>query len=268
MANIIKARSASHWYHPDGTPCYEVPMATRKGEMRPANIKDARKLGLFPSVTTLQAEINKENLNAWRVDQGILAALANPVPLPGETHDDHMRRIAIASDSVVDEARKRGVLIHEAVERFINFGEESQDTVIRPLVQPYYDWHRQNVEQVFYCEKTVVHKGVGFAGKLDTKLKLVGRGVCITDFKSRKRGAQGRYIVYDENGEQLSAYREADAQDNERAEKCVSIILNSQEPDIHLHEWPEDQCARFWEAFQLLVKRWQILKQYHIPVAA
>lgn len=267
MANIIKARSASHWYHPDGSPCYEVAMATKDG-MRPTNIKDARKLGLYPSVTTLQAEINKEMLNAWRVDQGILAALANPVPLPGETHDDHMRRIAIASDSVVDEARKRGVLIHEAVERFINYGEETQDTVIRPLVQPYYDWHRKNVEKVYYCEKPVVHSGVGYAGKLDAKLGIVGRGICITDFKSRKRASTGKYLVYDENGEQLVAYREADARTDQRADHCVSIIINSQEPDLHLHEWPEEQCARFWEAFQLLVKRWQILKQYQIPVAA
>lgn len=263
----LSPRGASHWYGPDGTPQFEIALASDAGRMRPTTIRDAKKYGWLPSVTTIQKEVNQEFLNTWRIEQGIRAALANSTRLDGEDEDGHIQRIERAAHSIVDTAAKRGTLIHEAIEQYVNFGTMTEDTVIRPLVEPYFEWHRANVQAVDYTEKTVIHRGLGFAGRLDMKAQLLGRGRCIMDYKSRKRGADGKLAVYDSNGEQLEAYRQADAQDNEPADRCVTVIINSQYPDIHIHEWPADDCARFWEAFQLLLKRWQILKKFTNPIA-
>jgi hypothetical protein len=264
--SAITTETASHFYWPDGRPCYEVEMKTRPGEMRPANITDARKLGLFQSVTTILGLLDKPFLTTWKIEQAIMAALANHSRMPDESPEDHIRRIGRAAGEVVDDARIRGSLIHDAIEKFVLFGEKTPDPLIGPLVEPYYAWHGQNVEEVIYAEKTVVHPTLGYAGKLDVKLRLVGRGICIADFKSRKQDSTtGRYRVYDENAMQLAAYRDADAVHNPRADQCLSIIVNSQTPDLHIHTWPAEDVERFGSVFLCLLQAYKLLKK-HNPV--
>ena len=45
------AAESGHWYQADGTPAYEIVGAN--GKMRPTTLRDARKLNLYPSVTTI-----------------------------------------------------------------------------------------------------------------------------------------------------------------------------------------------------------------------
>lgn len=257
---------SAHYYTADGHPCHEVPTASDPGKMRPVTIRDAKKLNLFPSVTTLMKDVAKPFLTEWQINQAIHAALANAERLDGETEDAHIKRIENAAYSIVDDAAKRGSLIHEAIEQFVTLGEMTQDSVIRPLLDPYFSWHQQNVQEVFYAEKTVIHHSLGYAGRLDLKARLLGRGVCIIDYKSRKRGSDGKYATYDENFEQLEAYRQADGTQNPMADRCVTIIINSSTPDLHVHEWPMDDAPRFWTAFRHLILRWQSLKKF-APVA-
>lgn len=256
----LTPRSESHWYSRDGLPQHEIPMASDPTRNRPVNLRDAKKLKLLPSVTTILKEVAKPFLEMWRIEQAIKAALANPVALSGESEDDHIHRIERAANSIVDEAAKRGVLIHEAIENFVLYGTLTADPIIRPLLEPYFAWHQENVIRVHYAEKTCVHDGLGYAGKLDLKAELRGRGLCIVDYKSRKRGSDGKYAVYPENGTQLAAYLEADALNNQRADRSVSIIINSETPDLHLHEWGEHE--RQWQAFTHLLSYWKLTKSY------
>ena len=259
----LKPSSDSHWYQFDGSPMHEVEKATGGG-MRPVTLRDARKLNLLPSVTTIQKEIDKPFLTMWRIEQAIKAALANPQRFDGESEDQHILRISRAANAIVDDAAKRGTLIHEAIEQYINFGSITEDSVIRPLIEPYIAWHKENVESIDYTEKAVVNRRVGYAGRLDLKFKARGRGRCIVDFKSRKRGSDGKLAVYEENFEQLEAYRRADAESgNERAERLLTIVINSEVPDIRVHEWPEDDAEKVWRAFCHLVERWKIVKDYN-----
>ena len=74
---LIKRESASHWYLPDRTPYHEVERADGSG-LRPVTLRDARKSGAYPSVTNIISVLAKPGLDAWRVEQGILAALTLP----------------------------------------------------------------------------------------------------------------------------------------------------------------------------------------------
>jgi hypothetical protein len=71
---IVPRESSSHWYFPDGTPLHDVPRADGKGT-RPTSLRDARKLGLFPSVTNVLGVIANPGLSAWKMEQAILSAL-------------------------------------------------------------------------------------------------------------------------------------------------------------------------------------------------
>ena len=54
----------NHWYKQDGSPCYEVPYADPKKGMRSTTIRDARKLNLVPSVTTILQVMDKPGLRS------------------------------------------------------------------------------------------------------------------------------------------------------------------------------------------------------------
>ena len=58
----------AHWYRRDGEPLHSVPSA--KGEPRPTTLRDARKLGLLPSVTNVLGVIAKPELTAWVQETG------------------------------------------------------------------------------------------------------------------------------------------------------------------------------------------------------
>jgi hypothetical protein len=55
----------AHWYRRDGEPLHSVSSA--KGEPRPTTLRDARKLGLLPSVTNVLGVINKPELVEWKM---------------------------------------------------------------------------------------------------------------------------------------------------------------------------------------------------------
>ena len=77
MTTII-ARSAEsvHWYQHNGAPQYTV--KAKDGSDRPTTLRDARKLNLVPSVTTILKIAAKPGLEAWKLNQMLLAALTLP----------------------------------------------------------------------------------------------------------------------------------------------------------------------------------------------
>ena len=75
---------SAHWYQRDGVPLHTVLSA--KGEPRPTTLRDARKLGLLPSVTNILGVIAKPGLTSWLQEQAVLAALTLP-RIEGESED-------------------------------------------------------------------------------------------------------------------------------------------------------------------------------------
>ena len=95
MTTII-ARSAEsvHWYRKDGAPQYTV--KAKDGSDRPTTLRDARKMSLVPSVTTILKIAAKPGLEAWKQEQMLLAALTLP-RLDGESEKDMVARIVADS---------------------------------------------------------------------------------------------------------------------------------------------------------------------------
>jgi hypothetical protein len=101
---IVSCESASHWYFPDGTPLHEVARADGK-DTRPTSLRDARKLGLFPSVTNVLSILAKPGLDAWK--QVILAALSW-MRNEDESLDDFAKRVLTDMTSEVNRAADLG----------------------------------------------------------------------------------------------------------------------------------------------------------------
>ena len=73
--NFNKFTSESgHWYTQDGEPMYTIVGAN--GVERNTTLRDAKSLGLVPSVTTIIGMIAKPFLENWKIDQALKSAIA------------------------------------------------------------------------------------------------------------------------------------------------------------------------------------------------
>ena len=72
--NFSKFKSESgHWYTQEGEPMYTI--IGVNGKERNTNLRDARNLGLVPSVTTIIGMIAKPSLENWKIDQALKSAI-------------------------------------------------------------------------------------------------------------------------------------------------------------------------------------------------
>lgn len=176
----------SHWYDPvNGNPCHSVPYKDKKraGETRPTTLKDARELGLVPSVTNLLGIIANDSLNDWKAQQVLLASLTLS-QAEGESDQDFVNRVIRDSEAYTRQTANLGTRIHDAIEKHLTGKMLEDDEEVLPLVSPVLDWLGANVTEVLGAEKRVV--GNGYAGTVDLLCHLKGyEAPVIMDFKTR-----------------------------------------------------------------------------------
>lgn len=107
----------AHFYEPvTGEPRYEVEYAGKREGTRPATIRDAKKHGWYPSVTTILDVLDKPALTSWKVNQAIMATYGRE-KLDTETWPQFMRRCAAEADKVRDQAADDGSMLHDYIEK-------------------------------------------------------------------------------------------------------------------------------------------------------
>ena len=265
---IVPRESASHWYFPDGTPLHEVPRADGKGE-RPTSLRDARKLGLFPSVTNVLGVISNPGLAAWKQEQAILAALTLPRH-EDEPLDDFARRVVTDMASEVKSAADRGSAVHAAIEGYAQGGWLPEDKEIARLFEPARQWFDAEVIQVHSVEIAAGNPEWGYAGRVDlvATLRSSGRPTVI-DFKTQKtrRDKAGNFkpLLHDTWPLQLEAYRQAViCRDKGLADAAIaSVVIGSTEPvPVVVKVWDDADKAGFFRAFLAARDLWVWQKNY------
>jgi hypothetical protein len=265
---IVPRESASHWYFPDGTPLHEVPRADGKGS-RPTSLRDARKLGLFPSVTNVLSILAKPGLDAWKQEQAILAALTLP-RTEGETLDDFAKRVLVDMTSEVGRAADRGSAVHAAIEGYAQGRWLPEDKEIARLFEPARQWFDKEVIAVHSVEIATAHLEWGYAGRVDlvATLRSTGRPTVI-DFKTQKtrRDKDGNFkpILHDTWPLQLEAYRMALAsRDKGLADAAIaSVVIGSTDPvPVVVKVWHDADKDGYFRAFRAARDLWVWQKNY------
>ena len=108
------AKESNHWYDKTGKAAYTT--LDSKGNVRNTNLRDARKYGYVPSVTTILGVAAKPSLENWKVNQAINAALALE-KWDEETDTQFLFRCKEYSRSVGKEAAEKGTIIHAMIEQ-------------------------------------------------------------------------------------------------------------------------------------------------------
>jgi len=247
------AFDSSHWYDRAGAPCYE--QVTAKGGLRNTDLRDARKLGLVPSVTTVLQVIDKPALGTWKVKQGILAALTLP-RIDGETEDAWLARIMYDSGEQVTAAAEEGTRIHDAIEKAFNrhaypkqYGPHVDSTMaeIRRLYPSVSDW---------IAEASFAHPA-GYGGKVDLHSPSTG---LVVDFKGKDGDfSDGKKLAYDQHW-QLAAYQVGLLLPSNAS---VNIFVSRTHPGkVQSHVWTADQMQEGRAVFAAALDLWKAIKKF------
>lgn len=256
MATII-ARSAEsvHWYRKDGAPQYTV--KAKDGSDRPTTLRDARKLDLLPSVTTILKLLSKPALEAWKQEQMLLAALTLP-RLEKESEKDLVARIVADSKETAKQAAERGTRIHEEVESHFAGTKSDRGWAVEEALFEHFKLHPNNpwlVERAFANE-------LGFGGKVDlycTPNEFAKYGI-VADIKSKEFSNPDDVVAYEEHLMQLAAYRMGL---NIPHARCANVFVSVFNPKlIKIIEWSEEDLERGWKMFECLLNFWIIKNKF------
>jgi hypothetical protein len=243
---------SGHWYTKDGEPCYTIERADGKG-MRNTTLRDAKKLGLLPSVTTILGVAAKPGLQNWLQQQAILAALTLPRN-EGESEEDYLDRVLNDSKAQGRDAADRGTHIHGVLESFF-------DQVLLPEV-PEYCRNAENAlkaafgSRLWVTEKSGSHE-LGFAGKVDLHAKgdkVKGIVPVVADFKTKEVPLE-KVVPYEDHILQLAAYRELLGLSDAR---CAVVFVNGKTNEVKVCEIEEKELQKGLKCFFHLLRFYQI----------
>jgi len=244
-----KVQENGHWYTKDGTPAYTT--IGKTGE-RATTLRDARKLGLLPSTTTIIRILSSAGLDTWKQQQVLLAALTLP-RLPDEPEADWLKRVMQDSRATGRDAAERGTAIHAIIEGYFE-----------QMYMPEKPAYLENIDkaladafgnQPWLSEKSFGHP-LGFGGKVDLMAKPInGQGTgFVVDFKTKETDLD-KVDVYFEHELQLASYREGLGMP---AARCAIVFVNALTNQVKLVEVEQDQLQKGWECFEHLLRVYQI----------
>lgn len=250
--DIIKqdiATQSGHWYAKDGSCAYEV--IGKNGKRRNTTLRDAKKLGLYPSVTGIIRCAAAPGLENWKLKNMLLAALTLPRH-DDESLDQYAERVIKDANEQSNSARDLGTEIHGAIEKFF---------------EGYYDGiHLQTCEAVdkalydhfgvrdWKSEKSFAN-ALGFGGKVDLHSTDI-----VADFKTKAFTKDKLPEAYDEHSLQLAAYRAGLGIPEARGS---IVFVSTAEPGlIHIVDISEEEMKRGWDMFKSLLSYWQFKNKY------
>lgn len=260
------ASESGHFYMPDGTPFYDVPNKSKPGETRPATLRDARKVGAVPGVSTILKVADKPGLRRY-LDRMMFEATYTTPRLDGETDDEHFRRCKEWADEHSRLAREKGTDIHGAIENRMLLRPTA------PEMLPFIEAAQSALDEIGISEPTSVCAEKSFAHELGYggKIDLSGPDF-VVDFKTKGNWTDAdvkRGLAYEEHGMQLVAYAHGlklvtYAHGMQLASpRLLNVFISTDEPGkYHVHEWPKADHERLWDMFRHLLGYWQLVNDY------
>ena len=254
MATIIaRAAESVHWYGMDGSPQYTV--KAKDGSDRPTTLRDARKLALIPSVTTILKIAAKPGLEQWKLEQMLLAALTMP-RTPAESEQSYIARIVADSKESGKRAAELGTRIHESIEAWF-CGERNVQYIDAAKAFEEAIADRFGIKEGWVAERSFASP-LGFGGKVDLYAPATRDGSTgvVLDAKTKEFAKGDKVEAYDEHLLQLAAYRQGLGLPMAR---CANVFVSRSNPGlIHIVEWSEEELQKGWAMFQCLLEYWKL----------
>ena len=234
-----------------------MPKTSSEG-MRAVTIRDARKLALVPSVTTVLGILDKPALVQWFKKKSALATLEVPRQA-FETEELWLKAVLSESTKTTTKAADTGTEIHDALEKVF---KDERPTKHVELASATFDKinYYFGADIKWDVEKYFSHP-LGFGGRCDLSSQD-GDGI-VVDYKTKedfKRNTKGVIpkLAYDNHVQQLRSYAEGLGIPNAR---LVNVFIEYS-GEVVFHEWEKADGDRAWEMFKLVLELWKLDKKY------
>lgn len=262
-----KRIESSHWYHPNGDACHEIEM--KNGRMRNATLADARKMGLFPSVTGIIGVFAKPQLDTWKHQQIALASL-RVEKTEKESEDDYANRVIAEAFQQVDDAAAFGTRLHKAIEDWILDGTK-WDKDLDPYLDMVVKFFHESKIEIVETELRLVNKNYGYAGTMDMAFTYGQNGIGVLDFKTKKTKPNVEIRSFPFQDMQIAAYgatywsEKLGVTEEEALARCLgaNLFVSSTEPGrIQPIKYMPKQLLGCWPTFTRACEIWRYLKDY------
>ena len=258
----------SHWYDKQGAPQYEV--KGKKG-LRPSTLRDARKFGWVPSVSTVWGDVViKPMLNKW-IQAELMEALWT------ETHSAENMGASggfpeyekLARSRFNEKQQKvmgRGTMIHDYLEKYFSKrqGEIPSEYLglcqgVALKLQTITDNDVSNPHNHWRVEESFSHHS-GYGGKID-----LCNDEWVVDFKTKEFGDNPnvKKMVYDDYGVQLAAYDQGLPPVNGLTGSRRLLNLFIDVGSSRVLEWEHEDSTRFRGMFNHALELWKLIKKYN-----
>ena len=235
---VTQESNSAHWYTADGQPSYT--RIAKNGNVRATTLRDAKKEGLLPSVTTVIGTLAKPGLERWKQEQVLLASLTLPRQ-ENEPEADWIKRVVEDSRSTGKDAMERGTNMHNILELYFN-------QAYMPEYPAYTIRTEQRLrehfgDQFWITEKSFAHE-LGYAGKVDLH-SFDDNGIVI-DFKTKESLKNAE--VYTEHILQIVAYMYG--LNLPMARGAICFVSDN---ETQIHEISQEDLQKGWKMFQCLL---------------
>ena len=256
-----------HWYTTEGKPMYTMPKADGSGE-RDTTLRDARKLGLLPSVTTITKMLAAPALEAWKMRQALEQAYNAP-PIADETLEDCISYWQGKAEESGVARMGFGTKVHDTIELALSGKEWFNERVETPVgeihdlakfVNPATELFTDNGWKIVGLETVLV--GQGYAGKTDAI--YIGREEYgIIDFKTTKDATKP--FIPASYKMQIAMYHIAEhgAIDDKAAGYNIFISTEKNIGAVKAVRYDAEELRKAWKAAQGLISAWQYENNYY-----
>jgi len=251
MKTITKNRF-THWYNEKGEACHTV--TGKYGNEIKTTVVHARKMGFFPSVTSIIGLLHREQLENWKQDQ-LIRACMKINKTSEETDDQYINRVVeeafTKSTTAIDFGKETHYFIQDLLQGKMR-AEYSIPEITQNAIRNFVN--KEIVHSI--CEKPLVHSVYKYAGQRDCR--SVGRdGKSTTwDFKTQSTKVGEKIKSYDEWIMQIAAYDAVEPSD------CYqSLIISSTEPErVEVMEYDKETIDAAFKAFLGLREVFKFIK--------
>lgn len=247
--NVIEFEKSAHWYTKEGKSQHD------------ADLRVARKLNLYPSVTSIEKDVFKNaQLEKYKLTK-LAQAAAGTFRQAHESEKDYCNRIYEMSRQHSIDAADFGKEVHDAIEHYPNY---PLNQTLMPWVLKFGEWYDREILEVTHREKVILDHDIGIAGRIDFIGKNKSNEIVIPDWKTQgvKKNESGKKIpmFYSSWSRQLAAYAVAYAKEIgmfPALPKCMSVVIDSEEPSApYVKVWSDEEIRQAYQTFTMSAWLW------------
>ncbi len=257
---LVKMKASAHYYDPaTGEPRHFVDNASKPGEMRKTNLRDARKHLWVAGVNDVLSVVPKFNLTRWQIETAIEAALTTERG-PAEGLDAFASRVAEEAASVSAKAADWGTGMHEVITDWEQTQEGTTDPHYAQALKLYDGWRREHVAEVLYLDQPFAANGYG--GTLDMIANMIDGRPAVIDFKTQRTKPGQKFRSYETYPLQLVAYAFGFLNGEYRSARLINVMIssNKDDPRIEMIEYTDHKYLH--ETWCAALNLYCLLKKY------